>query len=142
VSRGAQIFLAAIAIATVCALVVIQRAKDAPALVRHVHVTPVFTPNGDGYRDATKIRFKLGRGDDLTVSILDGRGQAVRRLAVRRRTRADREVRLDWDGRTDRGAPAPPAVYRVEVRLDRRDRSIELRTSTRLSARRPHARGG
>jgi hypothetical protein len=141
VTRTAQLILGVLAIATLGAMVVAQRAKDAPALVRRVTVTPLITPNGDGYRDVVKIRFTLPRADTVDAAVVDGRGAAVRRLAAARAVPAGRRVRLQWDGRTDRGAPAAPGTYRVRVTLRRRGRTLDLRRPTRLSPRPPHGGG-
>jgi hypothetical protein len=141
VTRTAQLILGLLAVATLCAIVAAQRAKDAPALVRRVTVTALFTPNGDGYRDVARIRFTLGRPDTVDVAVLDGRGATVRRLAVARPAPGARAVRLRWDGRTDRGVPAPPGTYRVRVALRRRGRTLELQRPTRLSPRPAHGRG-
>jgi hypothetical protein len=142
VTRTAQIVFGVLAVATLCAIVVAQRAKDAPALVRRVTVTPLVTPNGDGYRDVAKIRFTLGRPDTVDVAVVDDRGATVRRLVAARPVRAGRQMRLKWDARTDRGAPAAPGAYRVRVTLRRRGRSLRLQRPIRLSARPAHAHGG
>jgi hypothetical protein len=141
VTRTAQLVLGLAALATLCAILVIQRVKDAPALVRRVTVTPLFSPNGDGYRDVVKIRFVLGRPDDVTAVVVDGAGRTVRRLAVGRRAPAGRRVRLQWDGRTARGTVAAPGTYRVRLTLRRRGRTLDLRAPARLSGRPPHGRG-
>ena len=49
----ATLVLTALFVATVCAVIATQRIKDRPGVLRRVHVTPVFTPNRDGYRDST-----------------------------------------------------------------------------------------
>ena len=126
--------------ATVCAMVVAQRAKDSPAVLRRVHVTPTFTPNGDGWRDRLAVRFMVGRADTVSVAVLDERGRVVRRLADRRPMRPRRFLRLYWDGRTASGRLAPEGRYRVRVELPRRRRTVVLVQETRLRVRPPHAR--
>jgi flagellar hook capping protein FlgD len=124
--------LGALAVATVFAGIVVQRAKDAPALLRAVRVTRAFTPNGDGHRDVASIRLRLGRRDRVTVTVLDADGRPVRRLVSSRPVRAGGLLRALWNGRTDAGAPAPAGVYRVRVALPRGGRTIELTDSIRL----------
>ena len=141
-TRAGRIVLAALAIATLGAGFVVQRVKDAPGVLRGVRVTPVFSPNGDGYRDVARIRFRLGRPDVVSVTIVDARGAAVRHLVTDRHVPADRRVRLRWNGRTDAGTRAAPGTYRVRVTLRRRGRTVDLRRATRLSARPPHGRSG
>jgi hypothetical protein len=140
VTRRAQLVLGALFLATLCAIVAIQRVKDAPAVLRRVHVTPVFTPNGDGWRDRLAVRFLVGRSDDVSVAVIDPAGRVVRRLADQRPLTTGRFLRLYWDGRTAAGALAPPASYRVRVQLERRDRTIVLTQRARLSDRPAHGR--
>jgi FlgD Ig-like domain len=131
-SRPAALVLGALALATVVAAVLVQRAKDAPALVRDVAVTPVFTPNGDGVHDRAAIRLTPGRRDRVSLTILDAQGRAVRHLVRGRPKRRGRELRARWAGRTDAGAPAPDGTYRVRVELPRRGRELELLDTIRL----------
>jgi FlgD Ig-like domain len=140
VTRRAQLVMGALFVATLCAIVATQRLKDAPALLRRVHVTPVFTPNGDGWRDRVAVRFLVGRSDEVSVAVLDRHGRVVRRLADRRPLSKGRFLRVYWDGRTAAGGPAPPGTYRVRVRLDRRGRTIVLTQHARLSDRPAHGR--
>jgi hypothetical protein len=140
VTRRALFVVGFLFAATLCAMVVTQRAKDSAAVLRHVHVTPTFTPNGDGWRDRLAVRFMVGRADRVSVSVLDERGHVVRALAQRRPVRPRRFLRLYWDGRTPAGRPAPEGVYRVRVRLARRARTVILVDEARLRVLPPHAR--
>jgi flagellar hook assembly protein FlgD len=133
-SRGGALVLAALALATVVAAVIVQRAKDAPALVRQVTVTRTFSPDGDGVADRARIGLEPGRRDRVSLTILDARGRAVRHLVRGRRKRAGRRLRARWDGRTDAGTRAPAGVYRVRVDLPRRGRDLVLVDTIRLRA--------
>jgi hypothetical protein len=135
VTTRATLVLAALFVATACAVVVTQRIKDRPAVLRRVHVTPAFTPNRDGYRDRATVRFLVGRNDRVSVALLDGRGAIVRRLAQGRRARRCCYVRLRWYGLTDAARRAPAGTYRVRVGLARRHKTIDLVQEIRL--RRP-----
>ena len=141
-TRRGRLLLGLLAMATVCAGVVVQRVKDAPALVRSVRVSGAFTPNGDGIRDRARIGFRSGRGDRASVTIVDGGGAAVRRLAAGRPVGPHHRLRLRWDGRTDAGGPAPPGTYRVRVTLPRRGSTLQLLTAIRLLDHRPRRRSG
>lgn len=136
----ANLVLAALFVATVCAVIVTQRVKDEPAILRRVHVTPLFTPNGDGYRDRATVRFLVGRTDRVSVWLVNGRGAVVRRLAEDRRARRCCYLRLRWYGRTQAARPAPAGTYRVHVALRRRDKSLVLRQAITLSRRPPHGK--
>jgi hypothetical protein len=137
----AGLVLGALFVGTAGAAVATQRIKDSPALVRRVHVTPVFTPNGDRWRDRATVRFILGRSGTVTVTVRDGAGRAVRRLAQDRRQPAGRFLRLRWDGRTDARRPAPAGTYRVGLRLVERGRSLTLQDAVTLRRRPPHGKG-
>jgi flagellar hook assembly protein FlgD len=136
-SRAGALVLATLALATVVAVVLVQRSKDAPALVRHVTVTKAFSPDGDRAHDVARIRLEPGRGDRIALTILDADGRAVRHLVRGRPKRAGRRLRARWDGRTDAGALAPDGVYRVQVRLPRRGHELVLLDTIRLGGGRP-----
>ena len=136
----AYLVLAALFVATVCAVIVTQRLKDGPAILRRVHVTPVFTPNGDGYRDRATVKFLVGRADRVSVSLVDARGAVVRRLAHDEPARRCCYVRLRWYGRTDEARRAPAGTYRVRVALRRRDKELTLLQDIRLKRRSGHGK--
>jgi hypothetical protein len=115
--------LGALAVATVFAGIVVQRAKDAPALLRAVVVTRAFTPDGDGHRDVASIRLRLGRRDRVSVTVMAADGRPVRRLVTARRVPAGGLLRVLWTGRTDAGGRAPPGPYRGRVVLPRGGRT-------------------
>ena len=136
----ATLVLAALFVATAFAVVVTQRVKDRPAVLRRVHVTPVFTPNSDNYRDRATVRFLVGRNDRVNVTILDSHGGVVRRLARRLPARRCCYVRLRWHGRSRAGRAAPAGLYTVQVALLRQAKTIDLLQEIRL--RRPAPHGG
>jgi hypothetical protein len=127
--------------ATLAALAVDQRLKDAPSVVRRVKLQSSFTPNGDGRRDIAGVRFMLTRPDVVTVTVRDAHGRRVRRLATARRVPANRKLRFYWDGRTDAGARAAPGAYYVRLVLARRGRTIDFVRHIRLSRRAARSTG-
>ncbi len=69
-----------------------------------------FSPDGDGYEDATMIGYRLPfRTGTLRISIYDGRGRLVRRLAGGEPTGASGEIL--WDGYNDRNERVPIGIY-------------------------------
>jgi hypothetical protein len=134
-TRPALILVLALIGATLAALAIDQHLKQAPAVVRRVWVIRSFSPNGDSSRDRALIRFMVTRRDVVAVTILAPNGQVIRHLATHRAVRPNRKLRFYWNGRTDAGRLAPPAVYRVRVTLRRRHRTVELLRQIRLSAR-------
>jgi hypothetical protein len=133
-SGAGRLLVAALIGATLVALALDQRLKDAPPVVRRVKVQRALSPNGDGHRDVGRIRFVLTRPDVVTVVVLDAHDRRVRRLATARPLAAGRKLLLLWDGRTDAGARAAPGLYHVRVELARRGRSIDLVRHMRLRA--------
>jgi hypothetical protein len=123
--------------ATLAALAVDQRLKDTAPVVRRVKLVRAFSPNGDGYNDIGGIRFILTKPDRVTVTVVDGDGRRVRRLATRKRVPADVKARFYWDGKTDAGRLAAPGIYHVQIRLGRLGRTITFVRRMRLSGRPP-----
>ena len=132
-TRGGAAVLAVLFLATLAAFVVSQRLKQAPSLVRAVRVSPLLTPDGDRTRDLARIGFTPGGGGPVRARIVDGAGRPVRALdPLPKLPCCPRRERFRWGGETDGGAPAPEGEYRVEVRLERCDRTLELRRPIRL----------
>src|SRR4051794_23372535 len=140
-SRPGRLLVLVLIGATLAALVVDQRLKDAAPVVRRVKLVRAFSPNGDGYNDVGGIRFILTKPDVVTVTVVDGSGRRVRRLATRRKVRADVKLRFFWDGRTYAGRLAAPGIYHVRIALARRARTIPFARHMRLSARPPRSAG-
>ncbi|MCW3041733.1 MAG: hypothetical protein JWM31_3638 [Solirubrobacterales bacterium] len=123
-SRLSAVVFGLLVAATFAAFFVAQRLKHDPSPVQQYTQYPVFSPNSDGRFDAERVNFKLVRKDEVTLEVLDSRGDAVRKLADDRTLPAYRPTRFRWDGRTDRGARAPDGRYRMRITLRREGRSI------------------
>jgi len=119
-TRAAQLLVLVLIGATLAALVVEQSRKDEPPIVGRVLLARAFSPNGDGFHDRAKIRFRLEQPDRVTLTVVDAAGRRVRRLLDDRRVRAHRIVRFYWDVRKDAGRLSPPGRYRVRLALARR----------------------
>src|SRR3954447_14097066 len=105
--------------ATFAAFFVAQRLKSAPPVIDVGRISSVFSPNRDGERDVDQISITLKTADDATVDVVTLDGDRVRRLADGVATRAQRPLRLAWDGRSDSGRVVPDGRYRVRVALRR-----------------------
>lgn len=136
-SRAAAAAFALLVVATMAAFFVTQRLKREPPVVQSVQRSPVFSPNEDGRKDVGRVSFRLKRTDDVTVSMVDADGSAVRRLVTSRRLLAYRRLSLQWDGRTDEGLRAPDGAYRARVALRREGRSVLLPGAMRLDVTAP-----
>jgi flagellar hook assembly protein FlgD len=123
---------AALVIATFGAFFVAQRLKNAPPILGEIGVRGVFSPNGDGRFDVTRVTFRVKETDDVSVAVLDADGDEVRELLSGRHVTEGTLVRLKWDGRTDDGARAPDGRYRYRITLQHEGRSVVLARSVRL----------
>ena len=89
-------------------------------LLRHVQVTPVVTPNGDGVNDEAQIDFIVVQVEgNPNVDIYDLTGSHLRTLDLD-------AAGFAWDGRDDAGAVLPPGVYicRIQMEADSGDQSV------------------
>jgi hypothetical protein len=131
---------AVLVIATFGAFFVAQRLKNAPPVLGQIGVRGVFSPNGDGRFDVTRVTFRVKETDTVSVSVLDADGDEVRELLGGRHATKGTLVRLKWDGRTDDGARAPDGRYRYRITLQHEGRSVVLAKSVRLDTTPPRPR--
>src|SRR5256714_7469375 len=109
-------------LATVAAFFVTQRLKSGQPVVKRLALQRYFSPNGDGRKDRARISFFLPKGDLVTVDVVDGEGDRVRRLVDGRSLRRGRHV-YSWSGRADDGTVPPDGTYYVRVTLRRQGRA-------------------
>jgi N,N-dimethylformamidase beta subunit-like, C-terminal/FlgD Ig-like domain len=128
---------AVLVIATFGAFFVAQRLKNAPPVLGEIGIRPVFSPNGDGRFDVTRVTFRVKETDTVSVSVLDADGDEVRELLDGRHVTKGTLVRLKWDGRDDDGNPAPDGRYRYRITLQHEGRSVVLANSVRLDTTPP-----
>jgi len=108
--------------AGVAALFIAQALKREIPLVNW-HSRPLAFP-GPGHRDA-HFDLRTSLGDVVDVAILSASGERlVKVIAVRKRVREYRKFRLDWNGTTTAGTPAPPGEYVVQVRFEHAGRTV------------------
>jgi flagellar hook assembly protein FlgD len=131
---------AVLVIATFGAFFVAQRLKNAPPVLGQIGVRGVFSPNGDGRFDVTRLTFRVKETDDVSVSVLNADGDEVRELLGGRHVAKGTLVRLKWNGRTDDGARAPDGRYRYRITLQHEGRSVLLASSVRLDTTPPRPR--
>jgi hypothetical protein len=107
---------AVLVLATIAAFFVTQQLKgEVPVVLRFATEPPAFSPNGDGFKDATRVGFDLSEPATVTFDVTDLDGNRVRRLVEHRRLPGDRKYRYRWDGRDDDGTPLPDGDYRLRV---------------------------
>jgi hypothetical protein len=125
-SRTALLCFALLVCATFAAFFAAQELKSTPPRVQELKVTPIFSPNRDGRKDRARASFVLKRSDDVTVTVIDRAGDAVKRLRSDRRLRAGRRMRVVWDGRLPDRRMAPDGTYRIRLNLRREGRAVLL----------------
>lgn len=136
-TRLARIAFGLLVLATLGAFVVTQKLKSSPPLVVRPHIFSVFSPTPDARVRRARISFWIVNGDDVSVSIVDGEGQIVRRLVDGRHLPARKRLVLFWNGREDDGTVAPDGSYRVRVALIHQARTIDLDQPIRVDTRPP-----
>jgi len=137
VSLPARAVFVLLVVATFAAFFVAQRLKSAPQVAVIRKATLQFSPNGDGRRDVSRIRVRVRKDDDVTISIVDAAGTEIRRLATGAPARAKRSIRVRWDGTDADGGRSPEGVYRVRVSLRRGGRAATLGPGIRLDTTAP-----
>src|SRR5205823_13693687 len=124
-------------LATVAAFFVTQRLKSGQPVVKRLALQRYFSPNGDGRKDRARISFFLPKGDLVTVDVVDGEGDRVRRLVDGRSLRRGRHV-YNWDGRADDGTVPPDGTDYVRVTLRRQGRAATGVRGIELVTEPPH----
>src|SRR4051812_30988290 len=113
---AALVVFALLAVATVGAFFVTQRLKRGSAVVKKISTPLYVSPNGDGRKDTAHISFRLPKGDRVTVAIVNGAGDEVRRLVDDKKLgRGPHSV--VWSGRDNSGSVPPDGRYYLRVIL-------------------------
>ena len=73
------------------------------------------SPNGDGFKDRTRIGFDLSEPATVSFIVVDQDGNEVRTLVDDRPLAGDTKHRFTWDGRDDDGRLVPDGTYRMRV---------------------------
>jgi hypothetical protein len=154
--RVARAVFALLVIACFAAFFVTQRLKHTPTAVQLFKLSPGFSPSSAGPDTLERISFRLGRNDQVTVTIEDSAGAEVATLVRDRPVTRYKTVSLRWNGRegeargytivraadgytsllpANRGPLAPGGEYRVRVSLREQHRSVLSLRSFTLAAR-------
>ncbi len=136
-TRAARVAFGVLVLATLAAFVVTQKLKSAPPLVVRPQLSAVFSPAPHARVRRARISFWIVHDDDVSVSLVDGGGEIVRRLADGRHLPARTRLTLWWDGREDDGATAPDGLYHVRVALLGEGRTIDLEPPIQVDTRAP-----
>jgi FlgD Ig-like domain len=122
--------------ATAAAFTVTQRLKleDSPILNVQLDrlVSPVCKVCKPEAREAL-IRFRLVKEDDVAIDIVDSDGVLVREELVTGHYEPQ-SLRFSWDGRDNRGRVVADGLYRVRVKLEGEERTLEFPQEIRVDA--------
>ena len=125
--------------ATAAAFAFTERVKLERSPITGTKVDRVFSPVCECARDVAVISFVLRRRGTVTVDMLAGDGERVRRL-VRDRDEQKGRVSYTWDGRDDLERIVEEGVYRPRVELEERGRTIVLPNPIRVDTTAPRIR--
>jgi hypothetical protein len=140
VRRYAPTFVVlAVLVGTAVAFAETERRKVEPTAIQESFVEPAFSPVCGCQQARAQIRIRLHRADRVTVRIVDTDGHTVRVLADDRRLPSGR-TELEWNGRADDGVRVADGQYRVDVHLNRPDRTFTLPHTITLDTVPPSAR--
>jgi hypothetical protein len=141
----ARIVFALLVLACFAAFFLTQRLKHTPTAVQRFELTPSFAPTSAGHLRQERISFKLARADEVTVTIIDAKGDVVATLVRDHPVVRYKQFSLRWNGRMgtahrvqqivssaghvsllpeNRGRLASPGEYRVRVSLRGQGRTV------------------
>jgi hypothetical protein len=109
----ARIVFALLVLACFAAFLITQRLKHTPTAVQKFELTPFFSPYPTGHIKQAAISFKLANAEDVTVTIIDAKGNTVATLVSHYPVARYKQFSLWWTGR--RGNPR----YLVEAHSPR-----------------------
>ncbi len=139
-TRLARAVFVLLVVATLAAFFAAQRIKGEPAVAKVRGLAPVFSPNGDRFKDVNRFYIELREPTSISVDVVDTAGEAVRRLVDDAAVGPREPLRLRWDGRTDAGERVPDGRYRVRVTIRREGRSVTVPATTLVDTRPPRPR--
>ena len=127
--------LVGLLVATAAAFAITERLKLTKSAVYGTVIDTRISPTcGCIYRRAS-IFFKLRRADDITVTVLNPRGQDVKLLTAQRYPRGP--VTLTWNGRDDGNRRVRDGTYRVRIHLTGQHQTIEFPNRIQLDTKPP-----
>ncbi len=149
----AAIVFALLVLACFAAFFLTQRLKHTPTVVQRFELTPNFTPGAPGPNAQEAISFKIANADEVTVTIIDSKGDVVATLVRDFPVARYKQFSLRWNGRMGtargylvtytahghpvltprtRGRLAAAGEYRVEVSLRKQARTVRSPSSFSL----------
>lgn len=131
---------ALLVLVTAAAFVLTQSLKqEVPVVLRFSTSPQDISPNGDRVRDKTRIGFDLSEPAEVSLSIIDGEGNELRRIVDDRRLAGDTKHRFTWDGRDDDGNTVSDGAYRMRVVRRKEGRVLDSIKKIRVDTVAPKA---
>jgi hypothetical protein len=121
---------------TAAAFAVTQGLKLERSPVLSPRIEKTLSPVCECDRENAEVDFKLRKGDNVTLEVVDGDGDVVRTLFRNRRFPAGR-LDAGWDGRDDAGRVVPDGDYRPRVRLADAHRTIVFPNEMKVDTVKP-----
>jgi hypothetical protein len=107
--------------------------------VRFEPKTRHFSPVCGCRTRALRLSYVFRRADTVAVTVVNAKGNTVRRLVDGERLARGRHA-FEWDGRDDAGMLAPDGAYRLRIRFLQERRSILAPIAFQLDTRPPRVR--
>ena len=150
----AGVVFALLAAACFGALFLTQRLKHTPTVVREIRLAPAFAPTAAAGGPYEALSFEIAHNDAVTVTVINGSGDAVATLIAGHYQHRYRHLYLYWNGHVGRcaapagvacastitGPLAAPGSYRLRITLAQQRRTINSPNAFRLRA--PAGSGG
>jgi hypothetical protein len=120
---------------TAAAFAVTEGLKLEHSPIANTHVGKVVAPDSLANK-TVPIAFLLRKQDRVSVELINGNGDVVRRL-VRSRREPSGNLQFTWNGRADNGEVVPDGTYRPRVHLANAHKTIVLPNPIRMDASPP-----
>lgn len=120
---------------TAAAFAVTEGLKLEHSPIANTHVGKVVAPDSLA-NQTVPIAFLLRKPDRVSVDLVNGNGDVVRRLARSRQEPAG-NLQFTWNGRADNGEVVPDGTYRPRVHLANAHKTIVLPNPIRMDASPP-----
>ncbi len=152
-----RVVFAVLVMACFGAFFLTQRLKHTPTVIHSFELAPYFSPYPGGHVRQEAISIKLADADEVTVTVIDTRGDTVATLVRDFPVARYKEFSLRWSGRRGvahgytvqtspsgktreivprlHGPLAPPGEYRVHVSLRHHSYNADLPRSFTLVGR-------
>lgn len=125
-------------VATAAAFAITEHLKLIKSPLYGTLVSKTLSPVCKCPNRTARVRIRLRRADEVTVTIVDASGDTVATIASGVRLSARSPHRWEWDGTTDTGGRAPDGVYYPWINLKNARRTFRLPNKIVLDTKPPN----